>query len=180
MILSKMAKREKLLVQITAAIVMVAVLYTFIIEPLISANNSIDREIMTGERRLSKNLRVLKNEDAIKSEYAKHEGLIQPAASDEEEIASMLGAIESLARVNKIDISNIRPDQVKVFEHYKEFAFELVAQAEIEMLVKFMYDLQNSGNLLRVRRLSLSPSPSKKNALRAVIEVIKPSITLSI
>ena len=175
MMISKFSKREQLLLVITIVIVTITLSYGFIIEPLIGAFSNLNRQIETGRLKLQKASKMLMRQDIITEEYKKYVNFLKPAGSDEEEIASMLKTIESIARKNNIHISNIRPQPAKERGYYKEFIFELISEADIDHLIKFIYDLQVSGNLLRVDRLTLSASSSKEG-LKAVMEITKPSV----
>lgn len=159
----------------TIAAIAATISYGFIIEPFLEANSKLNRRIDAERLRLEKSQALLKKQDTIKAEHERYAGFIKPSASDEEEQASMLKAIEAIARSNNIYIKNIRPQPVKEKLFYKEFVFELIAEAEIDRLVKFIYQLQSSENLLRVKKLTLSASSSKK-ALKALMEITKPSI----
>ena len=47
----------------------------------------------------------------------------------------------------------------------------------IEEFVRFMYDLQSSGNLLKTNKLTLSAITTKPKKLRAAMEITKPSLS---
>ena len=162
---------------LTATVVLSTITYGLLIEPLARTFSKLNRQIRSTSLKLERNHKMLRHQEIIRSEYNKYRGLIKPTPSDEEEIASMLKVIESTARSNKIDISNIRPQPVKDRGYYKDFTFELVSEAELKEIVKFIYDLQGSKNLLRVRKFTLSSS-SSKNRLKAVMEIVKPAIKL--
>lgn len=176
MLLSKFSKREKILLVATILIVSTTVSYVFIIEPIIGAFTKLNRQIETGTLKLERSQKLLKKKGVIEAEYKKYASLVKPLASDEEEIASMLKAIEAIARKNNIHITNIRPQPVAKKPFYKEFIFEFVAEADIARLIKFIYDLQVSGNLLRVNKLTLSATSKKQKGLKAIMEITKPSM----
>ncbi|MDB4349334.1 type 4a pilus biogenesis protein PilO [Omnitrophica bacterium] len=175
MILTKFSKRERILVSATIAITLATISYGFIIEPVIATYSKINRQIRSNTLKLEKGYRLLRRANEIKAEYRKYADLVKPLPSDEEEIAAMLKAIEAIARGNNIYITNIRPQPARENEYYKEFIFELTAEAGVERLGKFIYDIQSSGNLLRVRKLTLNSS-SKERSLKAVMEISKSSI----
>ena len=96
-----------------------------------------------------------------------------PLGSDEETIAVLLKAIERIARKTSVHITNIRPRASKETELYKEFGFEVISEASLEGLLRFMYELQNAAELLRVKRSTLSLKAGKGKTLRAVFEISK-------
>lgn len=176
--LSKFSKREQGLVAVTVAITVVTLSYVFIVEPIIEAYGGIDRKIKTYTVKLQKGRGLLMREETIIEQYKKYADLIRPALSDEEEIAAMLKVIEEIASQNQMQITNIRPQPVREGEFYKEFIFELSAEANMRQLGKFIYDIQGSGNILRVKRLILTSSVSTKKVLKASMEISKPAISV--
>ncbi len=176
--LSKFSKREQILVASTVTIAVATLAYVLIIDPIIGAYSTVERRIEAKKKKLQKDYRVLRKERVIKTDFNKYAFLIKPLASDEEEIASMLRIIEVVGRKNSIRITNIRPRPVKDKLYYKEFVFEVVAEAEIDKLVKFIYELQSSDNLLRIVKLSISAGSTRRRVkgLRAILEISKPGI----
>ncbi|MFH1753701.1 MAG: type 4a pilus biogenesis protein PilO [Candidatus Omnitrophota bacterium] len=174
MMLSKFSSRERMLIISTVTITVATLVYVFVIEPVIGAYSKINRQIISSTLKMEKGSRLLKRAHEINAEYAKYAELIKPSQSDEEEIASMLKVIEVLARENQIYIRNIRPEPVKMVDFYKEYIFELTTDASITDLGKFIYDIQTSGNLLRVKRLTLSSGSKGRDSLKAVLEISKP------
>ena len=169
MIQTRFSNRERALILITTAVVASTLFYGFIIEPLINAYSKIDRQIASGALKLERNNKLIRRSDIINNEYKKYRALIKPSLSEEEAKAGILKTIESIARACNMYISNIRPQPVRTLSFYKELSFELVGEASIDNLVKFIYDIQKSGNLLRVSRLTLTSRTSKKDTLKSII-----------
>lgn len=178
MILQRFTRRERILVSITIAIVFSTIFYGFVIEPLSRTYSRLNNQIRSGSLKLQRNYKLLNQKDSIKAEYEKYSPLIKPLPSEEEEIAAVLKVIEAIARENNIYITNIRPQPVRARLYYDELTFELIAEADIENLIKFIYDLQTSKNLLRVKKLTLSSTSTKDNLLKAIMEITKPSIKI--
>ncbi|MBL7068665.1 MAG: type 4a pilus biogenesis protein PilO [Candidatus Omnitrophica bacterium] len=177
MITLKFSKREEMLLTVTVIIVAATIAYSFVIDPVAEAFSRLNRQIETGLLKLDKSYKLLQMKEQINREYQEYAGYIKPLRSEEEEMASMLKAIESIARKNKISITNIRPQAVKTREFYREFVFELNAETDVGSLSKFIYELQSSENLLRVTRLTLTTSYTKDKALKAIMEITKPSLS---
>jgi len=176
MIISKFSMREKAMAIGTSTIIITALIYAFIAEPVMRTHSRLNRQISSGLMKLEKSYRLIRSEEAILAKYSRYAELIKPMPSEEEEIAAMLKAIEEIARSNSIYITNIRPQPVRDKEAYSEVVFELSAEAGLERLIKFIYDMQRSGNLLRVTRLTLTAGGSKESLLRTVMEISKPYI----
>ena len=180
MIIEKFSKREQGLLLITAILVACAFVYGFVAEPLIRAHAGLNRQIETGRLKLQKNQKLLSQRVTIMADYKRYADMIKPMASEEEEVAAMLKIIENIARKGSIRITNVRPQPVKDEGIYKEFTFELIAESDVKGLAKFIYDLQGSGNLLRVRKLTMSTAASKDKSIKAIIEITKPSFTVTL
>lgn len=176
MILSKFSGRERTLVVATILILLSTVSYGFIIEPLLRAYSDLKFKIATDAKKLEKSERLIHMKDAIIAEYERYSKILKPARSDEEEIASMLKVIEATARNDNVYIMNIRPQPLKEEELHKIFSLELSAEAQIERLMKFIYDLQTGTDLLRVRRLTIRAGAAKSGQLKALMIITKPAI----
>lgn len=175
-VLTKFSKREHQLLIATVLIVSTTFIYGFVIEPLTETYRKIGRETETSVLKLQKSYKLLQQADIIETEYNKYAATLKRLPSDEEEMASMLKAIELTARKNNIRITNIRPQPIKDRVYYREFVFELVCEVDASQVVKFMYDLQTTGNLLRASRVTLTTGSGKDKMLKAIMEITKPSI----
>jgi Tfp pilus assembly protein PilO len=174
--LSKFSKREQSMVIMTVAITAATLSYVFIVEPIMEAYATIDRKIKTYTVKIQKGQSLLMREEVILAQYKKYADLIRPALTDEEEIAAMLKVIEEIASQNQIQITNIRPQPVREGEFYKELIFELSAESDVRQLGKFIYEIQGSGNILRVKRLIMTSSVRPKQPLKVTMEISKPAI----
>jgi len=176
MILDRFSKRERLFLVVTVTIIAVAIGYALILEPLSSKWRDFDRQIGQRILKLNKNLGILKREKSIKAEFAKYAEHTKSMGTDEEVIASLLKAIEQKAGQTQTRITNIRPRPVKDFGFYKEFVFEVISESSLEELLRFVYELQNSKELLKVKKLTLTLKSSQTHLLRGVMDIIKVSV----
>jgi len=98
---------------------------------------------------------------------------VQRSGSDEEEVAKILGEIESLARQSKVYLANMKPQSPKEIDFYKEYAVEIDAEGEIVPLTAFLHQLNTSTQLLRVEKLRLSSKKKGDKTLKASMLIIR-------
>lgn len=176
MIINKLSKREKIFLLVTIIVVSSVFGYVLILEPLTRNWSRLNRQIVQRSRKLNQNLLILKKERKIKSEFAKYAEYAKSLGTDEEIIAYLLKTIEQKASLTSTYITNIRPRDVKDKGFYREFTFELVSESGLDDLMRFIYELQNSSELLTVKRLTLTLKSSERQTLRGVIEISKISV----
>ncbi len=176
MILSRFSKRERSLTIATITIVATVVSYGFVVEPLISSWSRLNRRIGSMSLKLERNYKLLGRGEIIEERYKRYSRYVKPLSSEEEEVASMLKEIEAMARADSVHINNIRPHPARDRGFYEDFIFEVIADADISSLVKFIYDLQNSGNLLRVKKFTLSAVSKQKDQLKIIMLINKPAV----
>lgn len=154
-------KREKLLLYTTIGIIVFAVAYNFIISPLLTRNIYLNKEITAARIKLKKYIWLLSQREAIENNYTKFapEGGIP--TPDESLLVSTLSRIEALAKNTNINIIDIRPQAVaENSSSYQGFLIDLRAEGSMENYLKFIYDLENSLLLLRIKKLRLSSTPN--------------------
>ena len=109
----------------------------------------------------------------MEAQYQKYLEYIQRSGSDEEEVAKILGEIESLARQSTVYLEDMKPLKPKEIDFYKEYAVEIEAEARMQSLVSFLYQLNMSSQLLRVEKLRLNLSKSGSDILKVSMLITK-------
>lgn len=173
MFLNKFSSRERLFFYLGIVILIGLFLYFVVIEPAWNEWQNLNEEIYSKERLLLKNLKILSQREQIASLYDRYAENIKMKGSDQEEIAVILREIENVARSSKVYITDIKPLKVDNKEFYKEYFVELEAEGGISNLTKFIYDLQSSKQILKVRRLNLNAKAGKGDMLKGHIIVTK-------
>lgn len=173
MFLKNLSPRERFGVYLGIVVIIGVVSYITVIEPLWTKWQELNNTIDNKEAQLSKNRKILAQEDAISKQYDKHAENIKMKGSVEEETATILREIENIARSSNTYITDIKPQKVQDMEFYKEYFVELEAEGDISNLAKFIYDLQNSKQILKVRYLRLNPRDDAGDVLRGYMIVTK-------
>jgi len=173
MLLERLSAREKAIAAGTAAVIILAFFYAFIWEPLTGKWKHLNRQIVTETAKLNKNIKIIENENFITNEYKQYEDYVQVWGSDEEVVAFLLKTIEQKARQSSVHITNIKPRAPKVESQYKMFVFEVISESDLDNLLKFIYELHNSDELLKVNRLTIGLKSGRENTLRGIMEITK-------
>ena len=173
MLLKSISAREKKWFYGAVIIIAGVLVYIFVVEPIWMKWKSINEEISSKEMKLIKNMKILAQKDIIGKLYGQYAGNIKMKGSAEEETATILREIENIARASQTRITDIKPQKIKDMEFYKEYYIELEAEGQISNLARFIYELRNSAQMLKVRHLRLNPEGSKSDQLKGYMIVTK-------
>ena len=102
-------------------------------------------------------MQILAEEDSLTSEYKKFTQNIKQTQSDEETIATLLGSIEKMASSVSVLLVDMKPSVVEKSEFYKKYSVKIEVDAKMNNLVDFIYQLENSPQLLRVAEFRAAP-----------------------
>lgn len=172
--IKNLTKREKYTAFATFAIAIIALIYSFIIEPVSKRWRFFNSEIRSKTRTLERDLKIMANSKAIESDYAKFSKYVKIAKSEEETIADILAYIENVSRNNSCFIINIKPAGTKSLGSHKELLIDLTAEANMAQFSKFLYDIENSKDmLLRVKRFNISSKYNQTGILKGTFLISK-------
>lgn len=169
----KLSNKEKLGLSLALVVMGVALMDRMVVSPIRGRFQRLDREIKINEKQLAHDLRNVEQEGFIAAQYEKYVQYVQRSGSDEEEVAQILGEIESLARQSNIYLANMKPKTPKEIDFYKEYAIQIDAEGEMERLISFLYQLNTSAQLLRVQELRLNSDKKGTKTLKASMLIVR-------
>ena len=176
-ILDRLSKREKTIAQAITVIIILSLIYGFLIEPLFKRWNDINRETKLTKLKLQKALSIIKNKPEIDREYALYVDKLKSKASDEEEITFILNEIETIARSSQSKLISMRPKPVADKDYYKRYMVEIETESDMNSLMKFIYDIKESSQLLKIERLNINTKSSQQGVIiRASMVISKVAI----
>src|SRR3989338_6023733 len=149
----KLSKKEKIGLSLAFAFIAVAFFDRLIVSPIRNRIQQINRNIQVSEKQLAHDLRNVHQQDHIAEEFKKYVGYVQRSGSDEEEVSKILGEIESLSRQSDIYLADMKPQTPKNIDFYKEYTIEIEVEGEMIPMMKFLYQLNTSPQLLRIKKL---------------------------
>lgn len=175
---ANLSKREKFILFVTLAVISFSLLYNLVFTPYFRKLTILDKEITQLENKLKKARRLVPKKSRIESDfnafminYKSEEGV-----SAEQQIARILIELESLSNQSGVHITDVKPRPVKNFEYYSEFIIEMRFEGPINEIAKFIYDIQQSKQLLKIEKLAINIKSNEATSLEGFIEIHKISI----
>lgn len=156
--------------------VLLLILDLVVFTPLWDFHVSMEQKIIVAEKTLIRNLVNLQRKEAVEAGYEKFRPFVRHAGTDEEENAALLSEMERLARSHQVVLVDMKPRETIPREFHKEYVAELDAEAEMANLVNFIYQLEQSVQLVRVSNVTLSAKEAKSTFVKAKITVTKTAL----
>jgi len=173
----KLAKKEKIGLIAAAVIVAMVLVDRLVISPISDKFRRVNSEIALNEKKFSLDLRNINNKDIIEKEYRRYKDYVKRSSgSDEEDVANILAEIEGLARTASVRLVDIKPLAPKQADLYREYAINVEVEGDMEQVMTFIYNLNNSSQLLRVEKLRLGLKDKETSLVKASVLVTKISI----
>ena len=151
-----LSKRELRVLYITVAIIAFAVIFNFIIGPLLDKNEMLNKNIQMATIKIRKYQGLLKQADALKQRHEKLSAAAKGSIEDGATYIGILSNLEDLARASGIRILDIRPQIPAAKDLYREIVINLRAEGRIEDYLKFMYNIESSLSLFKITRFQLN------------------------
>lgn len=152
-------KRERIIFYITIALIAFSLLFNFLLSPLLGKYATLNKEINTSRLKLEKYHSLLGQKKEIENKYAKLSLSSELIKDTTDPLVISLAALENLAKNADIKIIDIRPEATQ--KSKGQNTIELRAEGSIENYTKFIYDIENSLLLLKIKRFQLA---AKSNA----------------
>ncbi|MFA6217114.1 MAG: hypothetical protein WDL87_05630 [Candidatus Omnitrophota bacterium] len=170
-----LSKREKAILYCTIGIVSLSVFYNFIITPVIRKISLLNIEIHSTKTKLKKYLQLLSQKQALQTKYTSLSASGPVSGAKENSTLITLSEIENMANTANIRILDIRPQLRKEEGSYEEILIELRTEGALNDYVKFIYNLENSLLLIRIKRFQFT-SRTNSALLEANFSISKLSI----
>lgn len=158
----------------TTALIAGALVYLFLIAPLLSGWIGMHDQVAAKTGILEKDIRILAGQAALKAEYAKLSKYAKSGGSDEQAISDTLSYIENISRNDSCFIVNIKPVGITKTGPYKEILVDVTAEAQPAQFSKFIYDIENPRDvLLDIKRFTLSARSGPSGGLKGTLFISK-------
>jgi len=155
MFLDKLSKKEKIGIFISIGVLTISGLDRLVLTPIRNRIQKIDQSIKISEKQLEWDLRNMNQKESITQEYQKYIQYVSKSGSDAEEVEKILGEIETLARQSAINLVDMKPQSSREIEFYKQYYIEVEVEGEIDVLIKFLHQINVSSLLLRAEKLRM-------------------------
>lgn len=171
--LSHLPKRQRPVLYFAVSLVLLLAIDRAVIYPVSSRIDSLNKEIDAKETGIKRDLHILSMKDKIVNESSKYSSFFYSAKSDEEQNTIILKEVESLANRSSVYLIDIKPAGVKETGTAKKFLINLSCEAQMEQLVDFMYNIENSIQLLIIEKFQISPKSTESSVARCTMTVSK-------
>lgn len=156
-------KREKVVLYITVSIIIFSIAFSYFIIPILTKDDDLNKEINAAKIKLQRYLQVINQKEYIQDKYNKFSGYAGTGVVIEEGASGgILSDLEGLAKASGVRIIDIRSQEPKKADLYKETIIDLRLEGAMEDYLKFIYSLENSLLLLRVKRIQLNAKPNSQ------------------
>lgn len=167
----RLSRRNKFISYIVIVVMAGFLLNKVLLRPVMKRLDMINEDIVLQERKLENSLSLLLKEDLLAKRYEEITGSVAQGKSDDEETACLLSEIEKLAKECSVFISDIKSIPVENIESYRKYTVTIEAESEIPYLVDFLYRLEKSSRMLRVRNFSLTSKEKESGILKGQITI---------
>jgi len=170
---NNLSSRERLLLQLSIGFALFLLADQVIFTRVWDMYSSMEKRIVEDEGSYIRNLVNLKRKEVVESTYDKYKSYIRVAGRDEEENASFLSEVEQLARSEQVVLVDMKPREVKKQQFHKEYVADLDAEAEMEELIRFIYQLEQSPHLMKISKIKLTSKEQGSTFVKARMTVTK-------
>ena len=175
--LAKLSARERAIVVVALLVVLAAASDWFVFRPVRLRFVQQNQDVQQEETRMRRGQQALARRTPIESEYRKYSAFIHKRSSPSEENAAMLNEIESLASRSQVTLTGNKankPREPRPEDVYEEYVVEVEVEASLPAFVSFLYALQGSPQLLRVRKMDVAPkSREQSSVVKATLAITK-------
>jgi general secretion pathway protein M len=162
--------RERLFIGGTGAVLILFLIFKLTIDPLFKYSAELDRQIVTSRRQLNE-MRTMQQEyqrqksvvDSINSQLKKQPN--DAILSRLDELASQTGIRNKILQINFV--VSTTPSEI-----YKEELVEVkIDGVTLEQLVRYLHQIENSPQLLKIKKLDIKPRIDNRQILTATFRV---------
>lgn len=172
-VFAKLSKKEKIIFYLVIFFVSLVILDRLIASPVLNKMKSLDKEIKKKEAQIKKDLRIVARKDRILAENVKYSSFLDAFQSKEDQAASSLKEIEDYADKASVYLVDMKPSSTKESGASKKYLINLNCEAQMEQLISFMYNIENSKELLTIERFQISPKAKGSSVARCNMVISK-------
>ena len=169
----RISKKERNPLYIAVIFVSLAIFSRAVLSPALGKSADLDRQIQLKKRMIENSLYLLNQKEDIQKESQKYTNYARQKFSEEEETASLLKEIEDIARKSQLQLTGLKPYSAERKDFYIEYRIEIETESDMNQLITFIHNLQNSESLLRVVKFHINPKVDKSDILRTDLTITK-------
>lgn len=163
-----LTKREKAVLYTAGFSIAFALCFNFIFAPFIEKNADLNRQIGAARTKIKNYRRLLKEKENIQNQFKQLSSMLGDGTGNP--AMDALEEIESTTKSAHVRIIEVRPQGYKQSRKGRERQIEVRAEAAMEGYFKFIYELENSLSLLRIKSFQMSSRPGS-DMIEAVFQL---------
>ena len=168
--MKKKSGREKKLVLLAGCAIIFFIIWQFALSPLINYNERIGKQIPKMKMDLLAARRLKKRYQSLDKDIQ----AIRARVDERREAFNPYDFLDKLARKEGIrsNLDKITSDSDDINDNYREDIVKIrLKDVALSKLVRYLYNIENSGQLLTVRELTIEPDSRDSNLLDVKFEV---------
>lgn len=172
--MNNLSAREKKILLLTIAIIVVAVAFNFISQ-IIPDNTKSEADSLERYQRLYKKYSYQKQ---LAKDYAplvdKYKDVLGEKLNHEDATAALFATVKEIVQKQGSVIERIKPKMVKNKENYKEIAFEIELVGTFGQVFKTINSLETHNELINVNSAKITPISKESNTIRCIMMISRP------
>ncbi|MFA6383795.1 MAG: type 4a pilus biogenesis protein PilO [Candidatus Omnitrophota bacterium] len=171
--ISKMSKREKIVLYGAVAIVAIAFLDRAIVGPIISRTQALDKAIADKRAMINRDMKILSQKDNIELRKAEYKAFSVLETTPEEDTSSLLKEVEILASKSSVYLADMKPQDPKQEQDFKKYQVNIICESPFDKFIEFMYNIENSRKVLKIEKFSIIRKSRSDATLKCTLTVSK-------
>jgi Tfp pilus assembly protein PilO len=173
---NRLSKREKLFFLGAGLVIGMVVSDRLVVRPIAGTFGSLERELEDLQTEIKKSIRLLSQKERILNEVKEYAGYSVRAKSTEEETVALLKHIEELANRANVSLLYVKPAPAKTDETGKRYYATLECEGQMEQVVQFFYEVENSNLLLTIEKYALQPTSKGSSVVKSAATISRTAV----
>jgi Tfp pilus assembly protein PilO len=169
--LARLNAREKLVLYGAGLFVIFAFFDRLVVGPIITKMKSLDEHIVQERELYRKNARIVAEKDKVAAVKKQLSGYSRKVGTQEEEVAFLLGEVEKIARKTSLYIVDMKPLGIQEDGVSRKYSVDLNCEAQMEQIMNFMYEIENSSMLFFVESFNITPKSKDSSVAKCNLRI---------
>ena len=163
---TRCSKRERLYVIVAGIVVSILLLDQVILKPIVNTFRNMDAEVADLKNNIRRSVHLLSQKERMTKEMEQFADYSVKSKSSDEETLGLLKHIEELANKTSLNLLYVKPAGTNPAEVAEKYYVTLESEGQIQQLVQFFYEIENSKLLLRVEKYTLQPADTGSTVIK--------------
>jgi general secretion pathway protein M len=167
--LQNLGTRERVFIMGAGVAILLALLFTMVIDPMLAYSARLDKQIVAAQRELQ-------DVYTLQQEYQRQKSVIDRinAQLKRQKSFSVFSRLEELAKQTdtRNKILYIKPTVSRPNDAYEEESVEIkMEDVTLEQLIKYLFQIENSPQFMKIKSLYIKPHLDNRQLLSVIFRV---------